>query len=152
LKQEDLKRFALLVEFTEEDRSEFVDLVDEVSLSSGETLFAESDEADSLYLVIEGQLRVSSEASGTLGLVTEGAAIGAISLVVIGMRQASVQAESDCRLLMLSRGSFRRLAEDAPRTACRLAEAIVHELANGLRPQLSALAEALSGFDESPPG
>jgi CRP-like cAMP-binding protein len=144
LKPEDLKRFGLLVEFTEEDRSWLAELLDVESICEGETVFCEGDEADSLYLVESGSLRISSEADGALGLLCEGAAFGSISVVIVGKRQATATAESDCKLMVLTRGSFRRLADDAPRTACRLTEAILTDLATGLRTNLDAVRAGYS--------
>ena len=132
----DLKRYGLLVEFTEEDRGWLVELLDEECFSEGETVFCEGDEADTLCLVESGSLRISSEVDGPLGLLCSGAALGAVSVVIVGKRQATATAESDSKLLMLSRSSFLRLADDAPRTACRLAESILSELATSLRANL----------------
>ncbi len=132
----DLKRYGLLVEFTEEDRGWLVEFLDEECFSEGETVFCEGDEADSLCFVESGSLRISSQADGSLGLLCNGSALGVVSVVIVGKRQATATAESDCKLLMLSRGSFLRLAEDAPRAACRLVEAILSELATSLRANL----------------
>lgn len=131
-----LKAFSLLVEFDEQDRADLAELLEPLSLAEGENLFEQHDEADTLYLVSRGSVRIKSERCGDLGLLCAGAALGAISLMTIGAREASAVAASDCDLLVLTRAGFRRLAEDAPRTACRLAEAVVSELAASLRPNI----------------
>jgi CRP-like cAMP-binding protein len=141
---EDLKRFSLLVEFNQQDRIDFWELLEPRSLADGETLFSQNDEADTLYLLVRGSLRIRSEVGGRLGLLCAGSALGAISLMTIGSRQVSAVAESDCELLLLDRAGFMRLAEDAPRTACRLVEAVVVELATGLRPNLARIEDAFS--------
>ena len=68
--------------------------------------------------------------------------------MTIGCRTASAHAESDGDLLVLTRADFRRLAVDAPHTACRLAEAIVARLASELRRQLERLQHAFSTSDD----
>jgi len=136
LKPTDLKCYGLLVELTGEDRDWLVELLDVETLAEGQTLFCEGEEADSLYLVESGSLRISSEADGSIGLLCAGASLGTVSVIIVGKRQASAIAESDCKLLVLTRGSFRRLADDAPRAACRLVEAIASELATSLRANL----------------
>lgn len=137
IQPEDLKHFSVLVEFTEGDREQLVELLEPIRIPRGRMLFREGEEADALYLVRAGRLSVSTEAHGELGELGVGAAIGAASLVVIGARQASVEALGEVELVLLSRESFRRLAEDAPRAACRLVEAIVADLVGTLRPNLN---------------
>ena len=142
-----LKKFALLVEFSEEDRLALCELLAPQSLEDGETLFCEGDEADSLFLVKSGRLRAKSRASGALGLLCEGSTLGGVSLMTIGVREVTVFAQDPCELLVLSREGFRRLAEDAPRAACRLAEAVVADLATGLRPHLVAIQREFPSDD-----
>jgi NTE family protein len=144
VKTGDLKRFPLLVEFDEEDRCGLSELLEARNLAEGEMLFREGDEADALFLLLRGQIRISSAISGALGTLSNGSCLGAVSLMTIGRREASARAESDSDLLVLSRGDFRRLASDAPRTACRLAEAIVAQLASELRPQLARVQRVFS--------
>jgi CRP-like cAMP-binding protein len=147
VKASDLKRFDLFVEFSEEDRANFFELLDEQSVAAGETLFCAGDEADSLVLVLSGSFRVKSLAGGSLGLLCEGTHLGALSLMTIGCREATACAQADARVAMLSRAGFLRLADDFPRTACRLAEAIIADFATAMRPQLSRISEGLSTDD-----
>ncbi len=147
MKAGDLKRFPLLVEFDEEDRMDLSGLLEQRTLAEGEIVFREGDEADALYLLTRGRIRISRENGGALGILSNGSSLGAISLMTVGTRQASARAESDCDLLVLSRADFRRLAVDAPRTACRLAEAVVAQLAAGLRPHLDRVERAFSTPD-----
>lgn len=143
----DLKDIALLVEFNDEDRLALAELLESRSLVSGRSLFCEGDEADALFFVVSGCLRLSTRASGELGLLCAGAWLGAISLMTIGVREATARAQDDCEILFLTRPAFRRLVEDAPATACRLSEAIVCDLATGLRPHLRRVEQALSSDD-----
>jgi SulP family sulfate permease len=132
------------MEFDEADRIGLCELLVPLSLDEGETLFREGDAADALYLVGRGRIRIESAGCGELGLLSDGSSLGALSLMMIGSRKASAWAESPCDLLVLSRADFLRLAEDAPRTACRLAQAVVAELVAGLRPQLARVEREFS--------
>lgn len=135
----DLKRFSLLVDFCDEDREELLALLEEKSLMAGRSLFREGTEAESLVLLLSGSVQLKSARAGELGRVGEGSALGAVSLVSVGPREATAIAETPCEVLLLPRTSFRRLVEDAPRTACRLSEAIARELAGLVRPGLDQL-------------
>lgn len=143
----ELKQFSLLVEFSEEDREALAELLDIEKVASGRTMFREGTEADAMYLLKSGRLRLETTASGEMGLVCAGSWLGAISLMSIGVREATARAQDDCEVLVLSRPSFRRLVEDAPTTACRLAEAVVGDLAAQLRPHLALVQRELSSDD-----
>ena len=116
------------------------------TVTAGRTLFCAGNEADALILLKSGRgrVRLLTEPRGEMGLMCKGTWLGAISLMTIGRREATVRAEDDCQILTLSRPAFRRLVEDAPTTACRLAEAVVYDLSAALRPQLGLVQRELS--------
>ena len=143
----DLKKFARFVEFTEEDRTALDALLEPQTITAGRTLFCEGNEADALILLKSGRVRLLTGASGEMGLMCEGTWLGAISLMTIGRREATVRAEDDCEILTRSRPAFRRLVEDAPTTAGRLAEAVVYDLSVALRPQLGLVQREHSSDD-----
>jgi len=135
----DLKRFALFEELSEEEREVLADEVERIELEPGDVLFREQEEASGLVLVLEGRVRLESSRAGELGSVGPGTALGAVSLVAVGPREASAVADSACSIFLLRRSTFRRLAADAPRAACRLAEAIARDAAALLRAGLEPL-------------
>jgi CRP-like cAMP-binding protein len=137
--QGDLKRFALFGELSQDERETLYEEMERVEVDPGDALFREAEEANSLVLVVHGRVRLESNRAGALGAVGPGAALGAVSLVAVGPREASAFAETKCRLLVLRRSAFRRLVEDAPRAACRLAEAIASDVAGLLRSGLEPL-------------
>lgn len=136
----DLKKFALLADFSVADCEILAELIEPKRMARGRRIFGEGSEADSLVLVTAGSVRVESRRSGASGVLGEGTALGALSLVVLGVREATATAETDCELLMMPRASFRRLVEDHPRTACRFLEALVADVAGLVRQGLEPLA------------
>ena len=135
----DLKRFALFEELSEEEREVLAEGIERIELEPGDVLFREQEEGGGLVLLVEGRVRLESSRAGELGSVGPGTALGAVSLVAVGPREASAVAESACSILLLRRSAFRRLADDTPRAACRLAEAIAREAAALLRAGLEPL-------------
>jgi CRP-like cAMP-binding protein len=135
----DLKRFALFEELSEEEREVLADGIERIELEPGDVLFREQEEGSGLVLLVEGRVRLESSRVGELGSVGPGTALGAVSLVAVGPREASAVAESACSILLLRRSAFRRLVEDTPRAACRLAEAIARDAAALLRAGLEPL-------------
>lgn len=136
----DLKPFALLAELADDERELVADLVERVDLDPGEQLFAEGQESEGLYLVERGALELSSRRAGALGRVAAGETLGAVSLVAVGPREATAVAREAARVWLLSRESFRRLAYDAPRAACRMLEGSLAELAGAVREELDRFA------------
>ena len=137
-----LKRFAPFADLSDSERAEIVDLLEERSLSPGETLFAEGDEAEALVLVVDGALTISSPRVTEPAQAGAGTVLGGLALFTVGARETSVSGSERSRLLLLRREDFLRLAEDSPRTACRVAMAISAELAAHVR---SALGQLPSG-------
>jgi CRP-like cAMP-binding protein len=138
----DLKMFALLADLSEEERELVAELLEGQELDAGEQLFCEGQEAEGLVLVERGALELSSARAGELGQVAEGDSLGAVSLIAVGPREVTAVAAAGTRVWVLSRESFRRLAEDAPRAACRILEGALADLAGALREGLDRLGGA----------
>lgn len=134
-----LKAFAPFADLSEDERAEVAALLEERSLSPGETLFVEGEEADALVLVAEGTVQVESRRTRESASLGPGAVLGGMALFAIGARETSAAGAERAEVLLLRREDFLRLAEDSPRTACRVALALGAELAATLRGALAAL-------------
>lgn len=143
----DLEVFGFLCELTKGERDELDELLERRTAREGEIIFREGDEADGLVLILSGSVRLEAERCDTAEQLADGDHLGALSLVVVGARESTATADRECDLLLLDRMAFRRLVDDAPRAACRLAEAVIGELAGLLRRDLDQLAAL-----HSPPG
>lgn len=128
----------MLADLSEEERHELAARLRARSLATGDTLFEEGQEADALVLLESGCLRVSSARGGESAAFPPGSALGGLALFRIGTREASACAVEDCRVWLLSRGDYRRLADDSPRAALRLAEAVLADVAEHARAALPA--------------
>ena len=140
MSETDLKRFALFSDLTESDREAVAELLEPIELVPGRQCFREGQEADGLLLVDRGELRLGSQRGGELGSCGEGTSIGGLSLLLVGTREITAMAVVQTRVLQLSRASFLRLAEDHPRAALRLVQAITEEFAAAVREGLGRLS------------
>ena len=140
----DLKNFALLEEFSDEDREALFELLEPKTLNKGRSVFREGTEADGLLLVVSGDVIVTSKRCPDTACVGPGTALGGLSLFVMGPREATVKTAGRCEILQLPRTSYRRLVEDAPGAACRLTEAIAKQLTTCTRDILDAVAVGIS--------
>jgi CRP-like cAMP-binding protein/bacterioferritin-associated ferredoxin len=78
------------------------------SLSAGEHLFSSGDPADVAYLLTLGHLQVRTRDGALLSTEQAGALVGEQALMPgsSGMRNATIIAETDCRLLVVDRSAF----------------------------------------------
>jgi len=143
MKPDSLKRFALLTEFSEEDRESLAELLEERKLPNGKSAFREGSEGEGLVLLESGRLKLKSRRTG--GIVETLNApehLGAGSLFAFGKREVTALADGPCTIWVLPRAGMARLLGDAPRAAFRLAEATAGELAGLLRNGVDALTKA----------
>jgi CRP-like cAMP-binding protein len=135
----DLKRFPLLAELLDDEYEELAACLEPRFLAADETLFEEREEAETLVLVAAGTLRLSSSHTQETSLLAAGAALGGLALFAVGTREVTAVAAEATGVLLLSRADYRRLADDSPRVAWRLAEGILAEVASDCRAALSEL-------------
>ena len=137
-----LKAFALFADLSDAERDEIAELLEERRLSPGETLFQEGDEADALALVVDGSVELSSRRASEKAVLGGGSMLGSLALLAVGSRQATAIGAERASVLLLRREDFLRLAEDSPRTACRIVTAIAADAAALTRLALDALGPA----------
>ena len=142
MKPEVLKRFALLVEFSEDERDALTDLLEKRILPNGKSVFQEGDESQGLVLLEKGRLKLKSRRTGSIvGILEAEQHLGAASLFSMGQREVTAQADGGCTIWTLSRSGLSRLLDDSPRAAFRLAEAVAGEAASLMRTSLDQLVQ-----------
>lgn len=105
-------------------------------IPKGETLVREGAAAETVYLVWEGSLVAFLEGpamSVELGHIGPGQWVGEIAMLDAGPATATVQAESDTRLLGLSRREFTALNRDHPDAAGVVLRLLAHLMIERLR-------------------
>jgi CRP/FNR family transcriptional regulator, cyclic AMP receptor protein len=111
------------------------------SLKPGEFLFREGDDADALFIVSRGTLRVMS-GSATYEVVGSGGLVGEMALVDrAARRSASVIAGTFVELIRLDRREFLTLVADAPDFALMVMRVMARRLRimnQRYRPQAAA--------------
>jgi CRP-like cAMP-binding protein len=132
----DLKKFPLLAQFDDAERGAVADELKPLDLAAGILLFSEGEPADGALFVAEGCVRVHSPRTGLDVQFGAGEALGTLSLVVDGPREATAETVSHPRLWRLSRSAYRRLAEVAPTATCRLLEGILRDCAGTVREEI----------------
>jgi cAMP-dependent protein kinase regulator len=107
--------------FSELSRKAFVWLLPRLEAhapAAGEVIAAEGDFGDSLFIVVNGTVRVEKKRKGEPPLVVNrlgpNTFFGEIALLGSGVRSASVVADTDAQLLELTRDTLHELLEEQP--------------------------------------
>jgi len=102
-------------------------IVEEKSLYAGETLFAQGDVGDSLYLICAGRIRVlvGGKEAAQLGPRDH---VGEMALLDGQPRSATAVVTEDARLLRIAADEFRNLLASHPGIALALLEAMAQRL------------------------
>ena len=103
---EPLARVPLFADLAPAELARVRAVATEVALAAGETLMAEGDPGDALYLVLEGTLAVTRRAGAgeqQLTTVGPGTVQGEIAVLEGGVRRATVRAQTRSRLVRIGR-------------------------------------------------
>ena len=128
----DLKLFAPFRDLSGEELELLLPLLEERGLTPGRRVFSEGEDADGIVLLTHGAVKLRT-AAGFEARVEAPAAFGAAALVAVGVRAMTATTEQPSTVQELSRTAFHRFADDVPRGAVRVLEAIGAELAHLLR-------------------
>jgi len=100
-----------------------------VYLSGGGTLMREGEVGDSLYILLNGRLRVVAsrpeKGEGVINEIGPGETVGEMAILTGEPRWATVRAIRDCALVKFSKAAFDHLVEQYPTTMMQLARLIV---------------------------
>ena len=97
-----------------------------VQLAPGEFLYREGDEADKMYVLLEGEIDI--RVGDYIKTVREGALIGEAALIEDTPRAANAVAKSTCRLAQIDRQRFDFLVQQHPYFARHVMKSLVDHL------------------------
>ena len=129
-----LRKLKSLSKFTDDELAQFLKFVEVSNCPKGKTLFDEGNPGDSMFLIVEGQLRVfNTKPDGqivVLRVMETGDAFGDLAFFHNMKRTASVEAIADSVLIQLNQGALDNL------TAAQsgLASKFLFSLASSLSP------------------
>lgn len=101
--------------------------LEEVGLEQGETLFEKGDLGRSMYLVVNGRIRVH-DGDRTLATLEGGAVLGELSVLSAEERMASATAETEARLLRLDQEVLYEVMALSPEVSRAFIEVILDRL------------------------
>jgi CRP/FNR family cyclic AMP-dependent transcriptional regulator len=100
---------------------------DELSFTPGQSIVAEGEPGEALFVVLSGQGKVT-RGGKRVGRVLPGDFFGELSAIDGGPRSASIVAETPMHVLRLFRRTLTRLIEEEPQVALTLLDGIVRRI------------------------
>ncbi len=122
-----------------EELAAIYDLCELETRIEGDWIFAQGDESDVLYVVLEGRVRISITTPGlgeeALAMAGPGDSFGELGLVdpVSRPRSANAIAQSDCCLVRIRYDALHRLFERQGRLGYRVARNLLRHASDSLR-------------------
>lgn len=98
----------------------------EIAFSPGEPIFEPGDEADAMFVVLDGQARV--EVGGRFHQLERGAFFGEMALLAPEKRMATVRAIEQLRVLRIPADELRPLLLDRPQLGLSMLTTLVNRL------------------------
>ncbi len=127
------------------ERAELVGLSADRLYAAGEVVVRQSEAGDSMFVICSGRVRVTLEPSGQeVNTIEQGGYFGEMSLLTGDPRTATVSAITDCLLLEVTAGTFRRLALIHPAVVEQIGTAVAERRAELERTRLAAVAPSAS--------
>lgn len=103
-----LKTVDMFSRTSEDVLAEIAEVLEEVQAPRGQAIFQKGDMGDSLYIIVDGRVRVH-DGDATIGELGEKDIFGELALLDPEPRFASISALTDVRLLRLDRDAFSEL-------------------------------------------
>ena len=102
-------------------------LVDEVEAPKGKTLAREGDRGSEFFVVVEGTA-IARRRGQKVGTIGPGSFFGELALLDQGPRVATVTADTDMQLLVLTSRAFSSLLNDVPSVGRRIMRGMAERL------------------------
>ena len=99
------------------------------TFASGETVFAELQEGDTMYIVLEGEVELTKQGE-PLGAEPPGGIIGEMAIIGSGspLRSATATAIQKSTLAKINRGQFVELIRQEPEFAIHIMQVLANRL------------------------
>lgn len=134
----------LFVELNDEQLTRLAAIGELRSVARGETIFAQGDEGQHMFVVCKGAVRVSRTVPGigeeAFAVLREGSVFGEMSVFDDAPRSADALAHSSCQLFTVEKGALERLFSNNRLLACNVLGKLVRLLSRRLRESNDKLA------------
>ncbi len=109
---------------------------DRITFEKGEVLTKQGDPGKEAFIILSGKATVKRSGK-KVATISTGSVVGDLSLLDHGPRTATVTCETECQVLVISRGNFLRVIDKVP--------ALTHKLFAALATRIRDLDHAYFG-------
>ncbi len=95
--------------------------------SAGSTVFSEGEAGHLMYVVLDGEVRLSVKGM-EVDLLGPGGVLGEMSLIDAGPRSATATAVTDCKLVPITEQRFMFMVQQTPKFALQIMRVIADRL------------------------
>ena len=127
-----LKKIALFGGLYDEEFIPLCEICTGQTFKEKEYFFKEGDHSRSMFVLLSGQVALSTEKKGTIYKLMPGEIFGEIGMITHNLRSASAQAISDSAILEISNTDYSMLLGKHPRISAIIMRHIAENLANHL--------------------
>ena len=128
-----LSEVSLFSACTKRELRRIASLADEIEVPQGKVLTRQGDPGRECFVITRGRAKATMRGRGSTTL-RPGAFFGEMALLDRGPRSATVTAETDMHLLVLSSREFSALVEEVPSVARRIMRGLAERLREAERP------------------
>ena len=136
IKPGSLRRIKVLAEFADDQLTSFARYLEVRPVAQYSTVVNSGEEGDSMFMVLDGQLRVRVNVQGKesiLATLEPGESFGELALLDEGKRSADVVANVPSTLLVITKNDLKKLFAEAPALAAPFLHALSRATAARLR-------------------
>ena len=127
----------LFEDFSEEELSDLLHIAKKTQYMSGDYLFKEGDESDSIYIIFTGRIEISSEMDNheriNFPTVLNGTVLGEIAFFDGKPRSASARAIDNINAMVITHNIFKEFENENPKLAIKFLKEIGKITAERLR-------------------
>ena len=132
-----LKENVLFKDFSDKEIAVLSKFVEEKTISAPTPLFLENMKGESMYIVVNGSIKLSKMLSEgeekTLTTMGAGDFFGEMALIEDGPRPVSALVVKDAQILTLKRSEFEKLMEEDPKLAIKVVIGMYKTLSDRIR-------------------
>lgn len=132
-----LKQAPIFADLDEGELARVVEVCKEQKFQGAETVFKEGEPGNRLYIIAEGEVRISRNIPGSgeeaLAVLKQGAVFGEMAIFDRSERSTDAIANTDCVLLTIARSDFELLLDFNRDVAYKVLWAVVRLLSARLR-------------------
>jgi CRP-like cAMP-binding protein len=132
-----IKNAAIFADLTDDQLGRIGEICQEQQFKFGQTVFSEGEPGNRLFIIAEGEIRVSRDVPGSgeeaLAVLKPGACFGEMAVFDRSTRSTDAIANTDCTLLTISRSDFEMLLDFDRDLAYKILWSVVKLLSERLR-------------------